>query len=124
MVAAEGSDGAAQLQAALAAWADAMPDQARASATRDGDAVRIHSCDPGPETDQRIQGTPSDALVLPIVRLSMFARARQDGVPVPRADCIADRFVADLSVAEATGSSLGREEVQRRAQRAAARCPA
>lgn len=121
-IAADDAAGATALEAALQTWRAALPAESSATVRLDGDLVRLRSCDPGPTADQKIQGKPSDALVLPILRLSVFARARKDGASVSRSDCIADQFVGDLSVEQAKGSP-DRDEIQRRLRTAVAACP-
>ena len=120
-IAADDAAGATALEGALQSWASSLPTESTATVRLDGDQVRLRSCDPGPTADQRIQGKPSDALILPIVRLSVFARARKDGASVSRSDCIADRFVADISVEQARSSE--RAEIQQRLRSAVDACP-
>src|SRR5690606_24244642 len=106
----------------LEQWRTAMPEESEAAVERQGDRFAIASCDPGPEVDQHIRGTPSDALALPAVRLYVLGSAIAGEVSFDDANCIAHAFTDRITVEEARGEGDADPEIARRIAEARAAC--
>ena len=87
-----------QLDAALRDWAAAAP-SGTASATRQGDAVELESCDPGSRATAGSGGS-LDALILAGARSQLAVQALDEGLERGEARCFAAALVNELDPEE------------------------
>jgi hypothetical protein len=113
-VAVDDADAVAKVAPVLDQWRDNMPAEADASVDEAGTTFTITSCDPGASADMKISGKPSEALVLPAVRLTIWAAAIKGKVPSAKAACIAKTFTDQLPLDEATSENPDQADLQQR----------
>jgi hypothetical protein len=109
-----------ELAAALDGWVAAAPAAASATAERDGDVVRVESCDPGADAGGG-SGAGLDALTYAATRTLVAADAVSTGADTESALCFADAVLDEFSPEELAADDLppGFEE---RVANAAATC--
>jgi hypothetical protein len=85
----------AQMERALAAWVDTMP-QASAALTREGELLTLRSCDPGPDVSSATRDIAERALLIPLVRTTLAAGIEEEGLERPVARCAAAEIIDRL----------------------------
>lgn len=108
-----------ELELALEAWAGAAPD-ASATTSRDGDVVRLESCDPGADAAVP-SGAALDALQIAAIRSQILAEWTAGGAPRAAAECFADEVLDDFEIEELTSEELP-ADFDQRLQQAALGC--
>ena len=88
------------MEDALRDWDRAVPGSP-ATIERDGDVVRLDSCDPGAGVHLQVRDTAVDALVIPLLRAGIAGGLMEGGAPAAAARCAAQRFIEGLTVADA-----------------------
>lgn len=91
--------GTNRLTSALQDWARSLPSGA-ASVTREGDVIRLHSCDPGADAPKSATGDLDRAVALPLFRTQMALAGLDAGAEPRDAHCVAQHFVTALSPEE------------------------
>lgn len=99
---------AVEFERVAATWIAALPPEAGASATHDGDLVRFHSCDPGPEVQVPVTGAALRNLTVLAVRNSIAAEmVAESGESIESGLCFADGLIQEYGVdAVVTGEGV------------------
>jgi len=124
-----GRDAAATtaLAGTLTGWAAGLPSGA-ATVTRQGDLIRLDSCDPGPSAAKSATGDLSTAVGVAVARTQLAQMLLDERMTPAQAQCTARRFLAAFSAPELKSFVTAQSEadlppaVATRAQAAAQAC--
>jgi hypothetical protein len=99
VVAFDGPAGATAFETAASRWVAALPAGSGATAEAEGDRVRLHTCDPGPEAEMDVTGEAQRNLEeLALVNDIASSVARDAEVSYSDALCFARGVIAELGV--------------------------
>lgn len=111
-VAGDDAEATAAFQGALDAWAAQHPGGS-ATVEASGDAVTLHSCDPGEGAEAAGEVAP-DALAIPVTRTGLEAEVVQaQGATPEQARCLSDRLFAELTPEQLTADEVPPEIIDR-----------